>query len=154
MTGTAPLKTWQCDRCPDLITDPDMALVVWRREDQKLKGFMIVHKSADGRDCDPGDQAGYRESSELSTFLGQVGAAYLLSWLSMGPVRGVPDTNQVADLDEFVDLFRRVQVPWYEQARPHFHDEETQHWLSDANEYYPYIPETLQRTAKRRLGGA
>ncbi|KOX14987.1 hypothetical protein ADK66_03025 [Micromonospora sp. NRRL B-16802] len=151
---TTPLKSWQCDRCPDLITDPDMALVVWRSENQKREGFLIVHKSVDGRDCDPGSPAGYRESLELSNFLGGTGASMMLSWLSMGPVRGVPDTNRVADLDEFVDLFRRVQVPWYEQARSRFQEEETQHWLSDANEYYPYLPDTLQRTAEGRLGDA
>ncbi|TBL44260.1 hypothetical protein EYA84_02120 [Verrucosispora sp. SN26_14.1] len=154
MNTTEPLQSWQCDRCPDLITDPNMSLVMWRREDDKFTDFLIVHKSTGGRTCDPGSRSEYRESLELSNFLGGTGVALLLSWLSMGPVRGVPETNRVGDFDKFVDLFRRLQVPWYEEARPHFQEEETQHWLGDANEYFPYIPDTLQRTAEKRLGGA
>ncbi|MEE3918211.1 hypothetical protein V2I01_04940 [Micromonospora sp. BRA006-A] len=71
---TTPLKSWQCDRCPDLITDPDMSLVMWRREDGKFTDFLIVHKSTDGRSCDPGSRAGYQESVELSNFLGDTGS--------------------------------------------------------------------------------
>jgi hypothetical protein len=74
-----------------------------------------------------------------------------LSWLSAGPLRedgGI----RVADMDEYVDLVRRVQTPYYEEARPRFGDEKTYHWLGDANEYYPYLPKTLQRIAEGALG--
>jgi len=42
-------------------------------------------------------------------------------------------------LDEYVDLVRRVQTPHYEEARLRFSDEKTRHWLSDVNEYYPWL---------------
>jgi hypothetical protein len=58
----------------------------------------------------------------------------------------------VADLDAFVDLFHRFQIPWYEEAQSHWGDEAVEQWLGDANEIYPYRPETLERIATGKLG--
>lgn len=99
------------------------------------------------RRCDPGGAHGYLSSMDLQHFLGPDGLALLLSWLSVGPLKGGGSGPCVADLDEFVDFVRRVQTPYYEEARPHFGDEHTYYWLGDANEYHPYLPETLQDIA-------
>jgi hypothetical protein len=160
-----PLTTWLCDTCHEPITaEPNDGMVVWKtrrsgpeeEDGNEYYGFMIVHKTISSdpapRRCDPGDREGYLGSLDLPKFLGPEGLAMLLSWLSPGPVKGY-DYCRVASLDEFTDLVRRVQTPWYEQARPHFGDELTQHWLGDANEYYPYLPETLRRIAEGTLGG-
>ncbi|MDG4760484.1 hypothetical protein [Micromonospora sp. WMMD710] len=147
----AVTRTWICDSCGDGITDPGMALVVWR-SGPEYRDFLIVHKSVGGRDCDPEAGAGYTGNLELKFFLGLEGLTRLLGWLSAGPIRNVPDSNRVSDMDGFVDLVRRVQIPWYEQARSRFRDEQTHHWLGDANEYYPYQPDVLQRIAQERLG--
>ena len=58
----------------------------------------------------------------------------------------------MADLDAFVDLFRRFQTPWYEEGRGHWGDEAVEHWLGEANEIYPYRPGTLARIATGKLG--
>jgi len=47
---------------------------------------------------------------------------------------------QVIDFNGFVDLVRRTQTPWYEEAHPYWQTEHTQHWLWDANQVAPYPP--------------
>jgi len=109
--------------------------------------FKIVHQSGvNGQGgCDPGARAGYVSNLNLPILLGEDGLAYLLSMLSAGPLKGGGIT--VSDLDGFVDLTRRLQTPWYEQARARFGDEDVKTDLADANEVFPYLPETLKKIA-------
>lgn len=147
-----PLTNWACDACGDAIDDPRRGLVAWRDDEEgRAIVFMIVHKNIDGRSCDPGSEAGYRSSLDIAEFLGDVGQARLLAMLSVGRLLegNVPG---VADLDAYVDLFRRVQTPWYEEARGHWDDEATTYWLDDANEVYPYTPDVLEKIATGKLG--
>lgn len=152
--GGSTLQTWICDACSEPITDPAKALVTWKNygEHYWYQSFLIVHKSIDGRRCDPGAQSGYNSSLDLDMFLGPEGLTMLLSWLSIGPLKGGGGTRIAPEgLDAYVDLVRRVQIPHYEEARSKFGDEDTEHWLGDANEYYPYIPDVLDRVANGTL---
>ena len=78
----------------------------------------------------------------------------MLAFLSPGPLikdrEGEP-FSRAQDLDEYVDLFRRFQTPWYEEARGRWSDSETQQKLADANEIYPYTPDVLVRVARGQL---
>ncbi|MGW6449519.1 hypothetical protein [Lentzea sp. NPDC055074] len=155
-----PLETWSCDVCGGPITSAQNdGLVVWRtRQDDGRYidyDFKIVHKTIesdpDPRRCDPGSAAGYSGNLDLPLLLGADGLTWLLSMLSNGPLAGGGGRN-VADLDEYVHLVRRLQTPYYEEARVKFNDEDTHHWLSDANEVLPYLPDTLRRIAEGTLG--
>lgn len=156
-TPGQPLTAWTCDTCGDQINDPQNALVTWRVSDERpYYDFLVVHKNRRGDEeaarCDPGSRAGYTHSLELDRFLGADGLTMLLSWLSAGPVIGGAHPRiATRDLDEYVDLVRRMQVPHYERARPYFQDSHVLEELSDANEVFPYLPEVLQRIADRRL---
>jgi hypothetical protein len=153
-----PLTTWICDACGDDVTEPQLALLIWRTDREadgawRAYDFKIVHKNLDGRQCDPGAGSGYRSNLELDNYLGPDGVAWLLSMLSKGPLLGGGGCEiQPQDMDDFVDLFRRLQVPHYEEARRNFDTEHTREWLSDANEVLPYIPDTLERIANQTLG--
>jgi hypothetical protein len=154
---------WTCDTCGEPVSDPARALVVWQvRHDEEdgpslYREFRIVHKTfrneADPRDCDPGNEGGFTDSLELDNFLGADGLTRLLSFLSAGPLIGA-GRSRIApeDLDGYVDLVRRIQVPNYDRARPRFGDETTLDWLSDANEIAPYTTGMLARIADGRLG--
>ena len=73
-----PLAVWMCDTCGDDIVDPGMALVSWRTDDDgRGYDFRIVHNNFDGRHCDPGAEGGFVLSTELSSFLGADGLAYV-----------------------------------------------------------------------------
>jgi hypothetical protein len=134
---TTPLTVWKCDTCGDDITDVGKALVIWRTDDDRRGyDFRIVHKNLGGRRCDPEADRGFVLHTELSSFLGPEGLAYALSLLSPGPIM-CDAYLRVADFNGFVDLVRRTQTPWYEEARPFWDTEHTRHWLADANEVYP-----------------
>lgn len=142
-----PLTSWTCDSCGQDILDPQRGLLIWREEDLRGYDYRLVHKNIDGRHCDPGSNEGFISNVEIDHFLGPEGQAALLSMLSVGPMMHGDNQPRVKDFDAFVDIFRRLQVPWYEEAREHFDDELTQHYLGDANEIYPYIPDVLERIA-------
>ncbi len=156
-----PLQAWLCDVCGELVTShSNNGLVVWRTDRTgggfRDHDFKIVHKTIDSdpepQRCDPGTAQGYNSSLDLDLFLGSNGLAMLLSWLSIGPLKGGGSDPRVANMDEFVDFVRRVQTPYYEEARSRFDEETTHHWLGDANEYAPYLPETLRSIADGTLG--
>jgi len=141
-----PLTKWYCDVCGNKIEDINEGYVIWKStKELKSYSFKIVHTAK----CDLKD---HKASNELKRFLGDKGLAYLLSKLSIGPIMGY--TNQesfcgVADFDEFVDFIRRVQTPFYEQARCHFSNEDVLDEYCDANEYLPYLPEKLKNIIKK-----
>ena len=139
---------WTCDGCGQLITPADAGYVVWRatRDEHRYEDFRIIHQ---GR-CDPGEP--FTMSLPLESFLGADGLSMLLSWLDPDGMMRPPQSQPPAlDLRQFVDLVRRVQVPFYEQARPHLDDEDVQRHLADANEYLPYLPDVLERIANGTL---
>ncbi len=50
-----------------------------------------------------------------------------------------------------MDLFRRLQTPYYEEARRRFGKSEVRYQFSDSNEHYPYTQEVLQRIATDQI---
>lgn len=152
--ATAPLTVWKCDTCGDDITDPSTGIVTYRRDDERrASDFRIVHKNIPGtrRRCDPEAAEGFIDSTELSSLLGANGLADLLSLLSAGPFSGLRGVVRVADFDGYVDLVRRVQTPWYEEARPFCSTEHTRELIGGANYTYPYLPDTLERIADQKI---
>jgi hypothetical protein len=140
-----PLSVWYCDVCKEKIEDVSKGYVIWQSVGGKYQGFKIIHQ----RTC---DLKGHTASAALPDFLGEKGLSYSLTFLSYGPVmvnNGTQDHCQIQDVGEFVDFIRRVQLPHYEEARRLFSKSELLEALADANEFYPYIPETLKALIER-----
>ena len=142
MVTLKPLEMWICDTCGEVIEKPDDGYVVWNYERQDgaisnlRKDFRIIHQSR----CN-NDRINSPASSALVDFLGQAGLNKLLRFLSHGPIRVHCDgatPPQLADMDAFVDFFRRVQVPYYEEARCHLQNHDVLERIFDSNEMYPY----------------
>lgn len=130
---------WYCDTCNGEISDPEGSLVVWDFDSNLAKGgFGIVHK---GRKCDRDSES---HSMELSHMIGADGQEHLLSFLSYGPLPIREGTPRVADIDGFVDLFRRLHTPGYEEARRYFNVQEVQEQFSSANEFAAFTPSELE----------
>lgn len=129
-----PLRQWYCDTCGGVIAEPHLGYVIWKMDDEGRNcGFKVIHQSI----C---DRKGYSLSGDIKSFLGEDGLNHLLSFLSIGPIKTrLREKNvcEVADLDEFVDLMRRMQLPFYEEARRRFSDEDVLYRFADANEEYP-----------------
>lgn len=141
-TPEKPLTKWYCDVCGERIEDAKGGYVIWNSVEGH--GFKIIHQAR----CDHRD---HRSSKALGEFLGTEGLAYLLSHLSAGPIQqsmGAGPTQDLPNLDEFVDFMRRVQTPFYEEARRLFGTQRVMDDFSDANEYMPYCSDRLERMIK------
>lgn len=136
-----PLKKWYCDNCGNRL-NAEEGYAVWKTDDDhKAHSFRIIHNSK----CDTDKSFSY---VALSKFLGENGLSYLLSKLSLGKLKLLINKEtftQISKFDEFVDFFRRLQTPYYEEARLHFQSETTQEKHYDSDECLPYFPEQLKK---------
>ncbi len=144
-----PLQQWICDSCGEVINDPEQGYVEWMETEDKMHGFRIVHhalyspRKREGGDC-------YYSHSErggdlaLSDLLGVRGLLDLTSWIDVGEWHNPKyDGPHVRDMREWTTLFRRLHVPYYEEAR--LCAAELRDVLGGgANEIYLYLPETLK----------
>lgn len=143
-----PLESWRCDACHGRIDDPTLGIVTWREDDEgRYLDFRLVHKNIDGLTCDPGNAGGFYNSLEIVVLLGPAGLGELLSWLTPSRADRVA-AHGVVDLDAYGDLVRRLQLPFYEEARPFF-GAATCSWLvSDGSD--PDHPEVLKLISEKR----
>lgn len=143
-------SVWTCDKCSNDVTLNGLGLVAARHDsadpNRLLQDWKIVHKNT----CDPGASAGYVTSLDVERLVGPAGQAQLLSLLSAGPLMNSGPSNRIGDFDAFVDVFRRLHTPFYEEARLQFSEPDVQHRFSDSNQYHPYIPEVLETIVKDR----
>lgn len=119
-----PLQQWFCDECGEIIESPDKGYIEWlANDDHKAHGFRIVHHATASPRHPDGDCYAYtneigRSDLSLDCFLGNVGLIRLLGFVDVGRYHS-PDYRgpEVVDLREFVELFRRLWLPYYEEAR-------------------------------------
>lgn len=141
-----PLSIWYCDACSEEIKAVSDGYVIWKAtDDYKPHSFKIIHSGRCDDDTHP-------LSNALEDFLGPDGLANLLSFLSLGPIKaraGQKSSGQPANFDEFVDFMRRVQTPYYEEARRLFSNPDLRDDYSDANEVLPYMQDSLQSMIKK-----
>lgn len=138
-----PLTVWYCDFCKEPIEDVKNGYVIWKCTDElRLHSFKIIHSVK----CDQRED--YTQSMAMEKFLGIDGITTLLSFLSPGPIisnLSSGSVQQIHDFDEFVDFFRRVQIPYYEEARRKFNNPKLLDRYSDANEVLPYMQKELKK---------
>lgn len=143
-----PLTVWYCDVCNKPV-DLKKGYVVWKSDLPSLKdhSFRIIHQ----KDCDI-DRRNYSSSAALEDFVGIDGLAYVTTFLSLGPIKtklNQGNFTKAKDMDELADFIRRVQLPYYEEARRHFNNPDLIEHYSDNNEYGPYTQESLKRIIER-----
>lgn len=129
-----------CDCCNHPIREVYEGVVALRRDLEGVAKLELVH-----RKC-AGDVFHY-DVFELSSLLGEEGLTRFLSLLSPGMIRVAydgPSQCAVQDLDEYVDLGRRLYVEHYEAARRHFGDPRLYASLPVVDDDMPYVPDTLE----------
>ena len=139
-----PLTVWYCDTCGKPIHDHKEGRVIWQASGgMESLSFKIVHQTA----CDRGD---WNASANLRDFFGVEGLTHLLAFLSSGPdnVGGKKEQPPIGkNLDGYVDFFRRVQVPYYEEARLTFKDPD---YLEHVREHgVDYRPDQLAEVVRQ-----
>lgn len=137
-----PLEQFYCDVCGELIENVAQGYVVYRAENYRDCDFKIIHQSR----C---DDRSYPKSVALEDFLGARGLIILTGYLSPGPIiinaQHPESDHSPKSLDEFTDFFRRVQVPYYEEARRQFNHPGLLEEYHDHNELSPYFEDTLRK---------
>lgn len=142
-----PLQQWYCDTCGEIIECPKDGYVQFKRNDnQEIEDFIIVHhKSVSPRKNTQNGCYQYRSDDSLESFLGDHGKVELLSLLDPGPYHMPNFRLFVTDIRKWKDIFMRLQLPYYEEARRYWNRATSDGYFGDVNEIAIYTPEYLKR---------
>ncbi len=134
---------WYCDVCGNPIEHLKDGYLIWSAEGPSFKdhSFRIVHHSR----CALQD---HTHAAPLSDFVGVDGLAHLLGLVSLGALRR-SSMMGVKDMNEWVDLVRRLHTPHYEEARRRFDDEELRDQYSRSTSAAPYLQRSLLSMLQR-----
>lgn len=112
-----PLRQWTCDSCGGVIEKSEDGWFEWYTErDTSLDtGFRIVHHRGSCMYNDQRLEQQNRSPSDfdLSMVVGHNGLALLLNLM---------ERKKFADMKEFIEVFRRLHLPYYEEARLYWND--------------------------------
>lgn len=160
-----PLEQWVCDTCGDVIEQPSDGWLEWVRNDAdgRVGGFRVVHhyKASPRRSPDPNVRTNgcYRDPRELPLDLHlhhvlERGIVHVLSELDLGDVHDPNGKHPgVTSIREWANLMRRLFVPFYEQARFFFAEEQRDEGIDD-NEVALYESGRLERIIDKYVDAA
>lgn len=142
-----PGKQWICDACGGVIEQPQDGYVQWHRNsNSQIDDFAIVHHiSASPRKHQSNGCYIYNSDSDLSSFLGAHGIVELHALIDAGPYHMPQYKPMVTDIRKWSDFYKRLQLPYYEEARLYWNRAISDNYFGDSNEIYIYIPENLKR---------
>ena len=141
-----PLKQWICDTCGEIIQSPDEGYVQFidKNRDGKWDDFVIVHHASASPLANTCYRDGYSDLN-LSAFLGTDGLSNLIGLIDPGEFYfkelRVPRTS---NFRKWVTLVRRLQTPYYEEARLYFGKAKDDGLFAGVNEVAPYKEEFLR----------
>ena len=112
-----PLKQWICDSCGEIIEKPEEGWFEWY-EDKKTSlgtGFRIVHhrNSCMYDDSMLNHQGKTTLDLNLKDVIGTDGLANSLFRIELSE----KDIYTLADLKGFIEILRRLHIPYWEEAR-------------------------------------
>jgi hypothetical protein len=113
-----PLKQWICDTCGEIIEKADDGWFEWYSDEKTSleTGFRIVHH----RDsCMYNDRVlvmQNRSPSDLNlvNLIGGAGLGYFLFSMELSEAK---NENKLADIKEYIEIIRRLHLPYWEEAR-------------------------------------
>ena len=143
-----PLEEWICDTCRQPVSIAD-GWVEWLDSVERgTRDFHIVHNR---NGCFQHTDADDRSDMHLNYFLGPDGLQYLLAMLDVGRILD-PSAERlpaITDLPSFVEVFRRLHIPYYEEARLYFGDALQDGHFARHNEVAIFLPETCKAIIER-----
>lgn len=146
-----PLQQFICDTCGQIIQRPEEGWLEWLYdiENQTVEDFRIVHHKMssplDGREgCYQHGDSLNRADDHLHN-IQRLLIPELLMHLDIGPYHA-PDgpTNRVRDMRNYVEVFRRLTIPYYEEARIFWDQAIANGDFAGYNELTPYIEDSLR----------
>lgn len=142
-----PLKQWICDTCGEIIEKPEDGYVQFHRNaDLVIDDFIIVHHLSASPFKQNNKQGCYRFSSDcdLASFLGDNGLVRLHALIDPGPYHSPEYREYVADIRKWSELYRRLHLPYYEEARLYWDRAMSDGFFGGANEVFIYLPDNLK----------
>ncbi len=136
-----PLEQWICDTCGQVIMTPaDGYLEIARDENRLISDMCIVHHSCKSPigNC----YSGYAGSLPLTAVTGQDGLAYMLSLIDPGE-NFCEYRPRISNMRKVVEIFRRLHLPYYEEARLYWAEAQYEDYWGGANEVWTYQPQHL-----------
>lgn len=169
-TKLEPLQQWYCDTCGEVIQRPDQGHLEWKVKEIGLGenrrslryGFRIVHQFLHSPYRETRGREGCYYSNEerggdfsLPAFLGAEGLIRAANWIDLGAA-WEPEYRgpEVESLREWAGIFRRLHLPYYEEARVYLQQAKSGAEFGDHNENSFYLPETLQKIIEYYSGEA
>ncbi len=142
-----PLQQWICDVCGEVIQCPGDGYVQWNRNSNlEIDDFIIVHhKTASPREHSRDGCYRYSSDSDLPRFLGVHGQIELTSLLDPGVYHLPKYSQQVVDIRKWVDFYRRLQLPYYEEARRYWSVASSNGYFAGLTQVCIYLPDNLKR---------
>ena len=134
-------SAWICDTCGQDVSADDGAVSsrIPSTGAFLVADFRIVHAAG----CRP--PGADVVTTDVRSHLGADGLSLLLAYLSAGPGRAGETGVAISDIDSFVDLVRRLQIPHYEQARRRFDEPGVAALLRRGDRWTPYRPSSLRQ---------
>jgi len=145
-----PLKQWICDVCGEVIKSPKDCYVVWgHNRDGNIDKMLILHKNYKDSSGEKGgcfcDERNYTSSLPVGELIGSDGIVRLLSYIDPGKYHCHEYKDNIADMRLFIEIFRRLHIPYYEEARLYWDRAAADGYFDGANEVWMYSPENLKR---------
>lgn len=155
-----PLTQFICDTCGEIINSPKEGWIEWispweSEDDKRLCfDFRIVHhltssplgiNSNDG--CYQHTDAIGRSDLNLDNFTNkETGMAHILKFLDVGPYHEQNyEGPYIKDMREYVEIIRRLTIPYYEEARLYWSQALEDGYFDDANEVWMYKTDNLKQ---------
>lgn len=144
-----PLKNWYCDKCGSLIKNPEDGYVQFKKRCENgvvYEDFVIVHhysesplkgKTKDGCYI-------YDSDCSLTSFLGDEGKVRSLILLDQGEYLKANCFSGTSNFRKWNDFFKRLQVPYYEEARRNITRAINDGYLNEEKEIQTLLPEELK----------
>jgi hypothetical protein len=155
-----PLEQWYCDRCGEVIEKPTDGWVHWRKDATgSVHSIEILHHlkaspRGGNQGCYP---ARMDRDMHLNVMLGPRGIVDLLSMIDVGAYHDPEgaEIGRVKDIRNWVDVFRRLHVPYYEEARQYFDRARAAGEIDGVNEVALYTVSVLKGLVEQysELGG-
>ncbi len=144
-----PIQQFVCDSCGQLIEKPEDGWFEWLENTKtKAYGFRIVHHL---KSCQYSGHPSDLSDTDLVDVLGPNGLPKLYRFIDAGPMHDPKRTYvpEVRDLREFMEILRRLTIPYYEEARLYWNDAKHDNYFDGANEVWIYLPKNLKNLIKK-----
>lgn len=142
-----PLHQWVCDICGEIIEKPEDGYIQFHYQDSKCDDIIIVHHLTKSPRREYNEEGCYKYQSDLDlkSYLSHEGIARMISRMDLGEYHE-PDYEgpRVSDIRKWADVFRRLQIPYYEEARLYWNRALNDGYFDGANEIWPYLPQNLE----------